>query len=298
MIVVKTNCSHIGERKEKPLHRFIISIVGLALSILTLSIEAAHGYLLPPQQILEFVTEQTAKIHNFRLDVLVESPDPDFPEKMISREMVYYAARPDFLRQEMAGEAEDFTVLVGAGQRLAFLDGHLLSEPAHHEDIFPILLHSSSPQTLEMLLSAEGVDLSQVHLSRLGKQIAYVIGGPPRAVEAPQFWCDKDNFRPIRLIGRRSFSGIADLVEIRFLSYQEVAKSTWLPRVIEFYRQGQFFLRLRVQRTYFNEGLPDSLFDLEKFAAEHPPLPPPEEPSEKPAEGLEEMRRYLEKKYE
>ena len=280
------------------MHRFIISIVGLALSILTLSIEAAHGYLLPPQQILEYVSKQTAKIYNFRLDVLVESPDPDFPERMISREMIYYAARPDFLRQELAGEAEDSTVLVGAGQRLVLLDGHLLSEPAHHEDIFPILLHANSPQTLEMLLAAEGVDLSQVHLSRLGNQIAYVIGGPPKAVEAPQFWCDKDNFWPIRLIGRRSSSGVADLVDIRFLSYQEVAKSSWLPRVIEFYRQGQLVLRLSVQRTYFNERLPDSLFDLEKFAAKHPPLPPPKEPSEKPAEGLEEMRRYLEKKYE
>jgi hypothetical protein len=149
-----------------------------------------------------------------------------------------------------------------------------------------------------MLLAAEQVDLSQVHLSRLGKQIAYVIGAPPGGVGAPQFWCDKDNFWPIRLIGRRSSSGADDLLDIRFLSYQEVAGSIWLPTVIEIYRQDQLFFRITVQRTSFNQRLPDSLFDLEKFAAEHPPLPPPKEPVEKPAEALEEMRRYLEKKYE
>ena len=278
--------------------RFIISILGFALSISAVGLELAHGYLLPPQQILEFVTKQTEKIYNFRFEVVVERTNPDLPDSMIRKEMVFYAARPDFLRMEIVGEAEDSTILVGSGKRLALVDGHLLAEPARHEDIFPALLYADSPQTLEMLLAAEQVDLGQVHLSRLGKQIAYVIGGPLRGVEAPQFWCDKDNFWPIRLIGRRSSSGADDLVDIRFLSYQEVAGSVWLPTIIEIYRQDQLFSRITVQRTSFNQRLPDSLFDLEKFAAKHPPLPPPKEPTEKPTEALEEMRRYLEKKYE
>jgi hypothetical protein len=280
------------------LHRLIISILGLAVSVSAVGLELAHGYLLPPQQILEFVTEKTGKIYNFRFEVVVEKADPDLPDTMIRKEMVYYAARPDFLRQETVGEARDSTVLVGAGKRLALVDGHVLAEPARHEDIFPALLYADSSQTLEMLLAAEQVDLGQVHLDRLGRQIAYVIGGPPGGVGEPQFWCDKDNFWPIRLIGRRSSSGVDDMLDIRFLSYQEVAGSTWLPTVIEIYRQGQLVFRMTVQRTSFNQRFPESLFDMEKFAAEHPPLPPPKEPSEKPAEELEEMRRYLEKKYE
>jgi len=280
------------------LRRAIVSILGLALSISVGGFELAHAYLLPPQQILEFVTEKTGKIYDFRFEAVVESPDPDLPDTMIRKEMVYYAARPDFLRMETVGQAEDSTALVRAGKRLALMDGHLVAEPARHEDIFPALLYADSPQTLEMLLAAEQVDLGQVHLSRLGKQIAYVIGGPPRDVGAPQFWCDKDNFWPIRLIGRRSSSGVDDLVDIRFLSYQEVAGSIWLPTVIEIYRQEQLVFRLKVQSTSFNQRLPDSLFDMEKFAAEHPTLPPTKEPSEKPVEELEEMRRYLEKKYE
>ena len=88
------------------------------------------------------------------------------------------------------------------------------------------------------------------------------------------------------------------MVDIRFLSYQEVAGSVWLPTVIEIYRQGELSSRITVQRASFNQRLPESLFDLEKFAAKHPPLAPPKEPTEKPTEALEEMRRYLEKKYE
>ena len=280
------------------MQRVVIFILVLILSVSAVGLELAHGYLLPPQQILEFVCDKTGKIYNFKLEAVVESPDPDLPDTMINKEMVYYAARPDLLRMETVGEGEDSTVLVEGGKKLAFVEGHLLTEPAPHEDIFPALLYADSPQTLEMLLAAEQVDLSQVHLGRLGKQIAYIIGGSPREVGAPQFWCDKDNFWPIRLIGRRSSSGVDDLVDIRFLSYQEVAGSIWLPTVIEIYRQNQLVFRMTVQSTSVNQKLPDSLFDMKKFAAEHPPPVPPKEPSEKPAEKLEEMRRYLEKKYE
>ena len=274
------------------------SILTLALSISLVGLKVAHGYLLPPQQILEFVSENTRKIYNFRFQGVVESPDPDLPDTMIKKEMVYYAARPDLLRLETVGEAEDSTVLVEAGKRLTFVNGHLLVEPARHEDIIPALLCADSPQTLEMLLASEQVDLGQVHLGRLGKQIAYIVGGPSKRVGAPQFWCDQDNFWPLRLIGRRSSSGVDDLVDIRFLSYKEVAGSIWLPTVIEIYRLNQLVYRITVQRTSCNQRLPDSLFDMDKFTAEHPPILPSKEPSEKPAEELEEMRRYLQKKYE
>jgi hypothetical protein len=94
------------------------------------------------------------------------------------------------------------------------------------------------------------------------------------------------------------YHNVPDLVDIRFLSYQKVGESIWLPWVIEFYRQDELFLRLTVQKAYYNERFSDSLFDLEALAAKFPPLPPRMEPAEKPPEDLEQIRRYLEKKYE
>lgn len=268
---------------------------GLSLMVSVSIIELAHCYLLPPQQIIEFVTKQTARVYNFRFEVWAESPDPAFPGAMIKREMIYYAARPNLLRREIVGEAESGTILVSSGRRLSVIDGRVLEEPPRHEEIFPMLLFSNSPELLEELLKREQVNFSEVHLGRMEKHIAYVIGGPPGKPEAPQFWCDKDRFLPLRLVGLRSYQGVVDLVDIRFLSYRQVAESIWLPSVIEFYRQDKLFLRLTVQKTRHNERFPAALFDLESFAAKYPPL---EEPPEKPAEGLEEMRRYLEKKYE
>jgi hypothetical protein len=276
----------------------VIVAVGMAVIIGVSGVELAHSYLLPAPQIIEFVAKQTAKVYNIRLDVWAESPDPNRPGEMIRREMVYYAARPDFLRQEIIGEAENGTILAGSGRRLSVIDGQLLAEPPRHEEIFPALLLASSAEALETLLLAEQVSISQVHLSRLEGEIAYVIGGPPGEAEAPQFWCDKDNFWPLRLVGRRSYQGVVDLVDIRFLSYRQVAQSSWLPSIIEFYRQDQLVLRLVVETIHHTELLPDALFDLKAFAAKHPPLPLPKKPSEKPTEDLEEMRRYLEKKYE
>ncbi|MBT8406517.1 MAG: hypothetical protein KJP05_03600 [Deltaproteobacteria bacterium] len=276
----------------------VIMFLGVLLNISVSTNKTAHAYILPPEQIIEYVSKQTAKIYNFHFVVWAESPDPELPKAMIRREMVMYAARPDFLRQEMVGEAGTDITLVSLGRRLSVTDGHLLAEPLRHEDIFAILLHANSPQTLETLLVSEQVDLSQAHISRFDKRIAYVIGGPAGGGKSPQFWCDKDKFLPLRLIGRRLYHNVADLVDIRFLSYQKVGESIWLPWVIEFYRQDELFLRLTVQKAYFNERLPDSLFDFEALAAKYPPPPPPMEPAEKPPEDLEQMRRYLEKKYE
>ena len=276
----------------------VIMFLGVLLNISVSTNKAAQAYILPPEQILEYVSKQTAKIYNFHFVVWAESPDPELPKAMIRREMVIYAARPDFLRQEMVGEAGTDITLVSLGKRISVRDGHLLAEPLRHEDVFAILLHANSPQILETLLVSEQVDLSQAHISRFDKRIAYVIGGPPGADNSPQFWCDKDKFLPLRLIGRRLYHNVEDLVDIRFLSYQKVGESIYLPWVIEFYRQDTLFLRLTVQKAYFNERLPDSLFDFEALAAKYPPPPPPMEPAEKPPEDLEEMRRYLEKKYE
>jgi hypothetical protein len=276
----------------------VIMFLGVLLNISVSTNKAAQAYVLPPEQIIEYVSKQTAKIYNFHFVVWAESPDPELPKAMIRREMVMYAARPDFMRQEMVGEAGSDITLVSSGRRISVTDGQLLAEPPHHEDIFAILLHANSPETLETLLVSEQVDLSQAHISRFDKRIAYVIGGPAGGGKSPQFWCDKDNFLPLRLIGRRLYHNVADLVDIRFLSYQKVGESIWLPWVIEFYRQDMLFLRLTVQKAYFNERLPDSLFDIEALAAKYPPPPPPTEPAEKPPEDLEQMRRYLEKKYE
>ena len=276
----------------------VVMFLGMLLNITVSTNRAAQAYILPPEQIIEYVSKQTAKIYNFHLVVWAESPDPELPRAMMRREMVIYAARPDFLRQEMVGEAGSDITLVSSGRRISVIDGHLLAEPPLHEEVFAILLHANSPETLETLLALEQVDLSQAHIRRFDKRIAYVIGGPPGEGKSPQFWCDKDKFLPLRLVGRRLYHNVADLVDIRFLSYQKVGESIWLPWVIEFYRQDTLFLRLTVQKAYFNERLPNSLFDIEALAAKYPPPPPPMEPAEKPPEDLEQMRQYLEKKYE
>ncbi|MFP3869802.1 MAG: hypothetical protein ACLFVT_02830 [Syntrophobacteria bacterium] len=282
-----------------PPGRFILPVIlGLMLCIGFQGVRFAHSYLMPAQQILEFVARKTSKVYNFRLEVVAKRPDPAFSEGVARKEVVYYAARPDFLRKEPRDAAGETTVLAGSGRRLSVINGHLLEEPARHEDIFPVLLFADSAETLDELLEAEHVDTTQVHLGRTGGRIAYVIGGSPGEPEVPQFWCDKDRFWPLRLVGRRVRAGVADTVDIRFRSYREVASAVWLPSLIEFCRQNKPFLRLEVREAHYNERLPKGLFDLDAFSARYPPLPPAPEPLEKSSGGLDEMRRYLEKKYQ
>jgi hypothetical protein len=188
--------------------RFLAMVLGMALSFTISGVQPAQGYLLPPQQLMEFVARRTARVYNFRLEAVAERPDPSNPAQTLKREMVVYAARPDFLRQEIMGTDGGAIILVGSGRRLSVISDQLFEEMARHEEIFPVLLFANSAETLETLLTAEDVDINQVHLSRMGRQIAYVIGGPPRETESPQFWCDKDHFWPVRLVGHRTRDGI------------------------------------------------------------------------------------------
>jgi hypothetical protein len=270
---------------------------GLVLSAGIGGVQPGYGYLLPGRQILEFVAERTAKVYNFRLEAVSEQPGPAASGTMVRRAVVLYGARPDFLRREASDPAAGTTILVGSRRRLSVIDGHAHEQEPHHEDIFPILLFADSAQTLEGLLAAEHVDTSQVRLDRMGRQIAYVIGGSSGAAN-PQFWCDKDHFWPLRLVGRRSGPQGVDVLDIRLLSYQQVGQSIWMPSVIEFYQDHQLHRRLIIEKVHCNENLPQELFDLRALAAKYPPLPLPAEPSEPPPESLEEMRRYLEDKYD
>jgi hypothetical protein len=273
-------------------------ILGLVLVAGLGAARTASCYLLPAQQILEFVAKQTSRLYNFRLEATVENQDPAAPGGVVNTQMVYYAARPDSLRLETPGATNTNPVLISSGVRLSVIAGHLLKEAARHEEIFPILLFADSAGTLQSLLAAEHVDLTQVHLARMENQIAYVIGGPPGDPAAPQFWCDKERFWPLRLVGLRSREGVTDLVDIRFLSYREVGSDIWMPSAIEFYRRNQLVQRLVIQRVYPNQRFREHLFDLKAFAAQYPPLPSPPAAAEKAPQGFDEMQRYLKKKYE
>lgn len=270
----------------------LLTAFGLIVALEIILAPGASGYILPAEQLLEFVAENTSRVYNFRLDALIENPEPVAAGVTLRRRAVFYAARPDYLRKEVLG-TETGTVLVGSGKRFSIIDGQVLEEAARHEEIFPVLLLADSAETLAALLKAEGVDTTRVRLDRLGNEVAYVIGGA-----SAQFWCTKDGFRPLRLLGRRSRSGVADTVDIRFLDFREVEAHIWMPSVIEFYRENKLCRRILVQQVQVNQHLPEQLFDLEAFAARYPLLPPPSMPPEEPAQAFEERQRYLEKKYQ
>ena len=61
----------------------LIMTYALLLNFTISGMKPAHSYLLPSEQILEFVARQTAKTYNFRLNVLAESPDPVRPEALL-----------------------------------------------------------------------------------------------------------------------------------------------------------------------------------------------------------------------
>ncbi|MBW1981393.1 MAG: hypothetical protein JRJ12_09220 [Deltaproteobacteria bacterium] len=277
----------------------LIIVCGILAVVALSKISPCWGYLLPAEQLIQFVSERTAKVRNFRLDVVVESAAAESAPIMVKKQAIVYASRPGFLREQTVGGETAVTTLMNSGLRLSAVDGYLLREqPRHEELILSSILLADSPQTLQRLLESEGVDLGQVHLARMGNRVAYVIGGSPRNSDIPQFWCDKESFWPLRLVGVRYGDQATDLVDVRFLAYRQINPEIWMPSIIEIYRQGRLTKKLVVTATAVNVKFPARTFDLEAFAAKYPPLPPPSVPPEQSGQGLDQMRRYLEKKYE
>jgi hypothetical protein len=109
----------------------------------------------------------------------------------------------------------------------------------------------------EAYLQGLGVNTKLTSLSRLGGEVAYVLGDP--AEGKPQFWVYKsrDTFQPARL----RYSDAAGVAwDVRFLDYAGPYTGDWMPRTVEVWRAGQRVLRFTALKADNRSAVSDTLF--------------------------------------
>lgn len=124
--------------------------------------------------------------------------------------------------------------------------------------LFFVELDASSSRYLGLLKSL-GVDLSVDTITRFHSRIAVVYGAKHWERDRPQFWMDKDNFLPLRLM----FLARKQMVDIQWIGWGSREAGNWFPSEIELHLDGKLVDKCAVSEVKSGVSMPDSLFELQ-----------------------------------
>lgn len=109
------------------------------------------------------------------------------------------------------------------------------------------------------LLKSLGVDLAVDTLARFHSRIAVVYGGKNWERDRPQFWMDKDNFLPLRLM----FLDDKHMMDIQWIGWGSREAGNWFPEELELHRDGDLVEKCAVSEVKSGVSMPDALFEIE-----------------------------------
>jgi len=109
------------------------------------------------------------------------------------------------------------------------------------------------------LLKSLGVDLAVDTIARFHSRIAVVYGAKHWERDRPQFWMDKDDFLPLRLM----FLKGKQMVDIQWVEWGSREAGNWFPSRIELHLDGRQVDKCTVSGVKSGMDMPDSLFKLE-----------------------------------
>jgi hypothetical protein len=109
------------------------------------------------------------------------------------------------------------------------------------------------------LLRSLKVNTSVDTIARFHSQTAVVYGAKQWERDRPQFWLDKDDFLPFRLMVRDGKS----LVDILWIGWGSKTGGDWFPSVLEVRRDQKVVERCEVTQVETGVSMPEKLFQLD-----------------------------------
>lgn len=177
--------------------------LGLFLILSPAAAERCSGYIMPAEQLIEFMTKnfsgfQTLAVIQSTLRIQ-EEKEVVFTEQVITRS-------PDLFHLKMLDQRAE------------------RSDPP--DMAYRQLLMASTGERIERLLSAMGIRLDTVSLTRLEGVIVYRIGD--KQPDSPKLLIEKERFLPILLLYRPPGALTGDNLTVRFQDYRKQDKG-WFP---------------------------------------------------------------------
>jgi hypothetical protein len=221
----------------KGYHRAFRLLASLAI-LLSLSFrpgaERLYAYVLPPQQLLQFMVPHFSKFHTL---VVKHSVERETQEGVKSFEEILKMKSPDLLHSETTDPVATQGRVVDRSYRRLFF--------------------ARSWSELSAFLSEAGVDMEKASFTRVDGTVAYLIGeqGPER----PRLALEQARFLPLLFVYPSRLAGSPDLVKVLFRDYRQVDPG-WYPFEILCTSENGWTERYRIESIQVNVPMQPSLF--------------------------------------
>lgn len=255
-------------------------------------VTATVAYILPPKQILTFMIGHLTSCRTLMVFQKTVLYDPSLENGVQELDGTIYYRYPDQFRSELRAPGVSQIQVVGPDGTLLVVNEKIIGENGNQPDHFKdVLLYRNAESLIERLCQM-GIDTETVSLGRFKDKIAYIIGARCSDDSVPQLWIEKNTFRPIRLILRKSDDKDGSLEEIEYTDYKPLGRGNTYPTRILFFENGTL-VRMDVAKSFkLNPEISSQLFDFtylkelyEPIASARPALKPPSE--------LDEVRKSI-----
>ncbi len=226
-------------------------LIGLSLIILLILSSIGYPYILPPTQIIEFMTNKFTKIERLKIIQLNKIKDLNQEGERVFGEIIYFWF-PTLYRSEIAGQLGKRLIIHDGIETLRVIDREITSERESWDIPYRFLMLAQNPERLLERLKDLGMNLDKASLTRFEGRIAYLIGEKEEG--SPKLLVDKDLFVPLLL----QYGNIL----LRFSDYREFMEQIWYPYKIVYSFNGDIIEECTIKDIIVNPSLDLSLFDI------------------------------------
>ena len=226
-------------------------LIGLSLIILLILSSIGYPYILPPTQIIEFMTNKFTKIERLKIIQLNKIKDLNQEGESVFGEIIYFWF-PTLYRSEIAGQLDKRLIIHDGIKTLRVIDREITSEGESWDIPYRFLMLAQNPERLLERLKDLGMNLDKASLTRFEGRIAYLIGEKEEG--SPKLLVDKDLFVPLLL----QYGNIL----LRFSDYREFMEQIWYPYKIAYSFNGDIIEEYTIKDIIVNPSLDLSLFDI------------------------------------
>ena len=225
----------------------------IILSLIIICILPSIGlpYILPPAQIIEFMTNKFKTIKTLKIIQITKIKDLNQEEEKVFEECIYVMS-PDLYRSEVAGQPGNRLIIHNGSRTLRIINRKINSDRESQDLLYRLLLLAQNPKRLINAFKDLGINLEKVSLTRLEGKIAYLIGEKEEG--SPRLLVDKDLFVPLLLQYGDSLSLFSD--------YREIREQTWYPYKIVYSLKGATVEEYIIKEIILNPIIDLSLFDI------------------------------------
>ncbi len=226
-------------------------LIYISFTIIFALPSAGLPYVLPPAQVIEFMSNKFAHIEALEIIQHTRVRDLIEEKETVFGEIVYLKA-PYQYRSEMVGQPGKRLIVHSGTRTLKIINGAVRFDGESQDLLYRFLLLAQRPKRLLEGLRLIGINVDTVSLMRLEGRIAYLIGEKEEG--SPRLLVDKDRFVPLLL-------QYGD-VRFRFADYRDVAERTWYPYKIVYALAGTTIEEYGVKEIRVNPPLDLILFDI------------------------------------